>query len=106
MLKHPKIAAFLVVIAILFPLFHHETACVDRNGRKSAIKSVLKIRGNAGYSNIKLLKKNTRAGDADICLDELLSAFSNYDSHIITAESLQFAPPSCKYAIRSKATFS
>lgn len=106
MLKHLKIAAFLVVVAVLFPLFHHETVCVGQNGRKSAIKSVLLTRGNAGSSSIKLTKKSTRAGDADFRLEELPGAFSDYDSHIISTESIQFVPPACKYAIRSKATFS
>jgi len=106
MINYHKIASFLVAAAIAFPLCHFETICIHQNGRKSAVKIVLKLRTNTGYSIIKFLKKNTSTDDADFCLVGFSNVFSNYYSQTVPIDSLKFSPASCKYAVWSKATFS
>lgn len=106
MLKKNKTAAFLVIISILFPLFHQETAIIVRNGRKFASKNVLNINSNTYNSNIKFSKKNTRGNDIALCFDKLLFIISDSDVQDFSTDSLYFIPPSWKYFFWSKATFS
>jgi hypothetical protein len=106
MLKKNKAAAFLVIITILFPVFHHETASHVLDGRKSASKNALKIKCNTYNSNIKVSKRITKINDIDLCYDEIHIIIAESIFKIISTDSLQFKAPVCKYSFWSKATFS
>lgn len=106
MLKNNKTAAFLVIITILFPVFHHETASHVFNGGKSTSKNVLKIKCNAYNSNIKVSKRITKINDIDLCYDEIHVIIPVFVVQIISTDSLLFQAPLCKYSFWSRATFS
>lgn len=104
MLKNNKTAAFLVIISVLFPLFHHETASHLVNGRKATSKSILKV--NINNSNIKISRRTTKLNDIDLYYDEILLIKTEFFAQAISTDSLKFKAPVSKYSFWSKATFS
>jgi hypothetical protein len=106
MLKNNKTAAFLVIITILFPVFHHETASHVLNGGKSTSKNALKIKCNIYNSNIKVSKRITKINDIDLCYNEIPIIIPEFVVQIISTDSLQFRTLISKYSFWSKATFS
>jgi hypothetical protein len=106
MLKNNKTAAFLVIVTILFPVFHHETVSHIFNRGKSASKNTLKIKCNTYNSNIKVSKRITKINDIDFCYDEINIIIPEFVVQIVSTDSLKFKAPVSKYSFWSKATFS
>jgi hypothetical protein len=106
MLKNRKITALLVIVSVLFPLYHQDSARNLLNGKKSSFKTVLKIKSNSSNFNIKLSKKNTRIDDADVCYN--IAIVQIFDICLKTAQpdSLQLKNTLSKYSFFSRATFS
>jgi hypothetical protein len=106
MLKNNKTAAFLVIITILFPIFHHETASHVLNRGKSATKNALKIKCSTYNSNAKIIKRTTKIDDIELCYDEISSIILEFVEQNFLTDSLKFKTPITKYSFWSKATFS
>jgi hypothetical protein len=106
MLKKNKAAAFLVIITILFPVFHHETASHVLDGRKSTSKNALKIKCNTYNSTIKVSKRLTKINDIDLFYDDTHIIIPEFVEQVISTDSIQFKAPVYKYSFLSKATFS
>lgn len=106
MFMNTKAAAFLVIITILFPMFHHETASQVLNGRKSTSKNALKRTCNTYNCNIKVSKRIKKINDIDLCYDEIKFITAKFVVKIISTNSLQFKTLPCIYSFWSRATFS
>lgn len=106
MLKNNKTAAFLVIITILFPIFHHETASLVLNRGKSTTKNVLKIKCDTYNSNTKVIKRTTKIDDIELYYNEISSIITEFVAQNFLTDSLKFGSPIAKYSFWSRATFS
>ena len=104
--KKNKTAAFLVVITILFPVFHHETASHVLNRGKSVTKNALKIKCNSYNSNIKVIKRTTKIDDIDLFHDEISQIIKEFVAKNFLTDSLEYRTSIVKYSFWSKSTFS